>query len=477
MTGRPPGMSDEEWVAWVREKLAREEVEAGTESNGHKPSCATTAEAGNGATFGFWRTFDPTEVFDPGRFFRMNQTTGFSEVFEPPGMTPPPDDPVPPAQAAPNWQLHPIPETGDVGLPFTLFDPSALEGLPIPERRWLVPDWIPMARATGLYGAGGEGKTLLAQLLGTACAIDKLWLGLRTRKCRSLLFFAEDDQDEMHIRQAAINEHYGCSFKDLGAMRWAPMLGEDCRLIDFVGPALEARLTAIFDHLLAQAKDHKPALIVADTLSDVFAGNENDRTQVRQFCRLALGKLGIETGAAILVPAHPSQAGLARGTGDSASTAWRGSFRSQLFLSSPSVNGGDPPNPNVRNLMRTKANWAQRDDTIELRWQHGVFVRTDKPAGIVGSILRSNCEKVTLALVERMTVENQTLSSNRHSGNYAPRVLSERPAKERDNFLYADFVKAVQALLARGELINEQYGRPSRPMFKLVRKPQPEDHQ
>jgi RecA-family ATPase len=377
------------------------------------------------------------------------------------------------SEGAPNWQPGWSPGDGCNDPPFSLFDPTALEGLPIPERQWMVADWIPMARATGLYGAGGEGKTLLAQLLATTCTLGKPWLGLLTRQCRSLLFFAEDDRDEMHIRQAAINEHYGCSFKDLGAMRWAPMLGEDCRLIDFVGPALEARLTAIFDHLLDQAKEHKPGLIVADTLSDVFAGNENDRTQVRQFCRLALGRLGLETGAAILVPAHPSQAGLARGTGDSASTTWRGSFRSQLFLSSPAVNGGDPPDPNLRSLMRTKANWAQRDDVIELRWQKGVFVRTDNSAGIVGSILRSNREQVTLVLIDRTTAENQPVSSNSHSGNYAPRVFAQRPAKERNDFRQADFVQAIQALLSRGELVNVPYGRKHDERYRLARPIQP----
>jgi AAA domain len=56
-----------------------------------------------------------------------------------------------------------------------LIDPTTLHGLPVPPRRWLVPDWIPMARVTGLYGAGGEGKTLLAQMLATAGAVRKLW--------------------------------------------------------------------------------------------------------------------------------------------------------------------------------------------------------------------------------------------------------------------------------------------------------------
>ena len=43
--------------------------------------------------------------------------------------------------------------------PLAPFDPTALDGVPVPVRPWLVPGWIPMARATALYGAGGEGKT------------------------------------------------------------------------------------------------------------------------------------------------------------------------------------------------------------------------------------------------------------------------------------------------------------------------------
>jgi len=50
-----------------------------------------------------------------------------------------------------------------------------------------------MVRATALYGPPGDGKTLLGQMLATACAIDALWLGMRVLPCRSLLLFCEDD--------------------------------------------------------------------------------------------------------------------------------------------------------------------------------------------------------------------------------------------------------------------------------------------
>ncbi len=117
------------------------------------------------------------------------------------------------------------------------FNPTELDGVPIPDRPWLVPGWIPIARVTGLYGAGGEGKTLLAQMLATSCAIGVEWIGLPVQKCHSLLCYCEDDRDEMQRRQDDINRAYGCGFYQLGAMRWLPRLGSDNALMDFPDPA------------------------------------------------------------------------------------------------------------------------------------------------------------------------------------------------------------------------------------------------
>ena len=81
----PEGMSKEEWIAWVRDRYEKEEEQE-----------RERKEASNGATTGFWRPTTTDEVHSPGRSYRMNLTTGVSEVFEPPGMTPPPDDLPPP---------------------------------------------------------------------------------------------------------------------------------------------------------------------------------------------------------------------------------------------------------------------------------------------------------------------------------------------------------------------------------------------
>jgi RecA-family ATPase len=53
----------------------------------------------------------------------------------------------------------------------------------------------------------------------------------------------------------------------------------------------------------------KPKHIGIDTSADVFAGNENDRAQVRQFISL-LRKLAIVANGSIVLLSHPSLTGI-----------------------------------------------------------------------------------------------------------------------------------------------------------------------
>jgi RecA-family ATPase len=306
-----------------------------------------------------------------------------------------------------------------------------------------------MARATGLYGSGGEGKTRLAQQLATACALDGAhwlahWLGLPVRHCNSLLVFCEDDRDEMHRRQEEINAHYRCSFADIGAMRWLPRLGCDNALMTF--DAGRALLSGLFNEVLRVALKHRAQLVAVDTLADVFSGNENDRGQARAFVQAALGYLARETQGAVLALAHPSRAGMNSGSGESGSTAWIGAFRSQLYLSSPKIEEGEQPDPDARILTRKKSNAARRDETIELRWQDGVFVRTGPPTGILGSIIRRNAEEVFLDLLDRVVAEGRFVSDNNRAPNYAPKLFAMRPDRER--FKQPDLERAMQSLFA-----------------------------
>jgi RecA-family ATPase len=345
--------------------------------------------------------------------------------------------------------------------PLRVIDPITLQDKPVPQRRWHARDWIPWRRATGLYGAGGEGKTLLAQMLMTASALGQPWLGLPIQKIKVFGIFCEDDEDELHKRQADINKLYDCDFSDLENMKWIARLGFDNVLMTFDNG--RPRLTDLWHELLAEAQAFGAQLCIFDTISDFFSGNEIDRAQVRHFGQVALGGFARAIDGPVLGCAHPSQAGIKSGSGESGSTGWDAVFRSRLYLTRPRVEEGEEEDPFARVLYRKKANWARREDEIKLRWANGVFIAKDPPPGILGSIDRRKCERVFFD----MLATSRPVSANSRAGNYAPKIFAKRP--DREGYTLAHFERAMEALFARREIYLEKYLADNRhPREKIV---------
>jgi RecA-family ATPase len=343
----------------------------------------------------------------------------------------------------------PKPKTAAAPEPLRVVRVFTLQGKPVPQRRWLVPDWIPWRRVTGLYGAGGEGKTLLAQMLMTACALGQPWIGLPVKKVKVLGIFCEDDEDELHERQDAINKFYGCEFSDLENMRWIARLGFDNIIMTFDnGRPVK---TGVWQELFDEAKTFGAQLCLFDTVADFFAGNENDRSQVRQFGQVALGGFARELDAAALACAHPSRSGITSGSGESGSTQWDALFRSRLYLTRPKSEEGEEPDPFARILYRKKANWAQREDEIKLRWCDGVFNPPIASTGILGSIQRRKARRIFLD----MLADSRPVSANNRAGNYAPKIFAKRP--DREGYAVADFERAMEDLFASKEIELETY--------------------
>ena len=166
--------------------------------------------------------------------------------------------------------------------------------------------------------------------------------------------------------------------------------------------------------------------------------------------------------------AHPSLAGAANGSTGSGSTAWKGTFRSQLYLTTPKADEGDPPEPDIRALRRAKANYARRDETIELRWKDGVFIPLHAPTGILGSIERRTCESVFLDLLDKVTAEGRHVSENSHASNYAPKIFGSRSDRER--FGKVDFRTAMERLFEQHEIELGIYTAPNRTKYQCIRR-------
>jgi RecA-family ATPase len=256
-----------------------------------------------------------------------------------------------------------------------VIDPRTWAGKPVPVRDWLVEPWIPMCYVTALYGDGGSGKTLLAHQLLTAVATGREWLGIRIKQTRAFGLLCEDLESDLHISQERINAAYWLSYGQLGDLRLWPSVGFDNLLMTFDGrETATGKLTAFFDHLLDEIMSFGARFVVLDTAADLYGGNENNRSQARQFVANACGRIAREIDGAVLLCAHPSLGGMASGTGSSGSTAWNNTVRSRLYLTLPKAEDGEERDPDLRLLTRLKANYARVGEAIPLRWTDGVLV-------------------------------------------------------------------------------------------------------
>lgn len=253
------------------------------------------------------------------------------------------------------------------------FPASALVGEP-PARRWIIPDWLPAGEATGLYGDGGVGKTLLAQQIAAAVATGSPFMGMLTTQMPVLAILCEDDRDELHRRQHAINRWLDCAMHPLlNQLGLWPRVGKE-NFLAVYGREGQHQLTPFYQRLF-DLVGRLPAgdkLVILDTLADLFGGNEIVRLQANHFVKAVIGRLVRDCGATVLVLAHPSQAGLQTGAGSSGSTGWNNAFRQRLYLAKadPSEGGGFD-----RTLSRKKANYASAnaDDQLKLVWAEGVL--------------------------------------------------------------------------------------------------------
>lgn len=333
--------------------------------------------------------------------------------------------------------------------PFETFTPADWEGEP-PPHDWIVDGCFLRGTVAMLSGDGGLGKSLLMQQLCTAAALGKAWLGLGTERCNSFAFFCEDDKDELWRRQDSINRFYGCSSADLTPIRFAERAGRENVLMEFDRRTDRPQPTPLFDQLRHAVREHEAKIIVLDTLADTFAGNEIIRNQVRRFIS-ALRQVAIETQGVVILTAHPSNVGITSGSGISGSTAWNNSVRCRLYLTrSRTADDGEEVDPNERLLKTMKHNQGPFGGKLGLRWEEGVFVRSDQRAP--GLLDRLEVDGAVMRGVEKLCRLGTRMSPDRFARTYVVTALMTHP--DCRGFSRGEIEGAKDRLLGNGRLVN-----------------------
>lgn len=308
------------------------------------------------------------------------------------------------------------------GETFPLLDLAALADTRPEPRAFALDRFIPAGELTLFTGPGGAGKSLFAQQLATSIAAGHQFLGVNAMHGRTLYLTAEDDERELHWRQDHIARRLGVPLALMG-LHLASLrgrLGNELCTFDVEG---RLRPSPAFAVLCDTIRAAAATFVILDNVAHLFAGNENDRGQVTQFTNL-LNRLARDTGATILLVAHPNKAG----DSYSGSTAWLNAVRSQIRLDWQRDSEGGIADPDARELKLGKANYARAGETLAFRWHDFALILeeelpTDQRADLAAN-LQANAENDGFMRCLATATASRRAVSHNPGVNYAPTVFA-----------------------------------------------------
>jgi RecA-family ATPase len=373
---------------------------------------------------------------------------------------PAPDDPddygLPMINGAPHINgaaLYNVPHTP--APTFAIITPASWKGTKPVELRWLAQGRVRANDLAILSGNGGAGKTEIAvHLLMSVGADLGDWLGCVVETGPALFISCEEDETDVRDRVERIAKHRNVD----------PHAMEDLHLLfpeldaTWLGTADPRTGRIIKTPLLLQVEkwieQHKPRLVVIDSIAAVFDGDAIDRRQVRSFLAM-LRKIAREHDAAILLLDHPSVRGMADGTGTANSVDWRNSVRSMMHLSDP-----DKDDPDSRVLAVKKNNRGRTGEKIKLRWS-GLTFTTD--AQSTASPYRAAAERdiddLFLKLLDKRIAQKRPVRPSTGRGS-APSEMAADP--EANSVPAKAFSAAMERLYTAGKIITVESGPDSK---------------
>ncbi|MFW2828512.1 AAA family ATPase, partial [Sphingomonas sp. ID0503] len=255
---------------------------------------------------------------------------------------------------------------------FELADLSQWAATAPTPKAFVMAPFIPRDDVVIVTGDGGTNKSTAALQISACAAAGRQMLGMDVAPGPALYVTAEDDQRENHWRLSKIAAQIGTTLHDLaGRLHIVSLRGRlnnELATFDADGKLRPAPAYAL---LRATIVATNAKLVTLDNVAHLFAGNENDRSQVTAFINLLYQLCG-EFGVTILLIAHRNKAG----DSYSGSTAWLNAVRSQILLER-----SDDTDADVRRMSLGKANYARAGEELTFRWHDFALVRdADLPA-------------------------------------------------------------------------------------------------
>jgi len=332
-------------------------------------------------------------------------------------------------------KLHPI-------------EASELQARPIKPVEWVWEGWIPKGYTTGCFAEGGTGKSQAFLQLAVCRAAQVAFIdGNVPAYGKTLLLFCEDDIDIVNGRLQRILQRYNLTWESIkGSIYILCRVGEDNYLMTFDQKDVGA-LTPFWYQIHDLIEDLGVDLLVVDTRGDVFAGQEINNSQARQFVQRCLTSLAQKFSLAAVFLAHVSVQGKASGSGLSGGNAWRDTARAQIYM-----HRENPQSQKVTfDLM--KSNHAASGTEVET-WIDGGFLL---PAAQIDLATKMDEQSRLdfLAILERQRRQEQYYSLHKQSKEYAPLEFSRisNQLRKWKTTSVSAFEKAMEELMESGLIV------------------------
>jgi len=344
--------------------------------------------------------------------------------------------------------------------PALILDDIAFDGVPVPAQKWTVHQRIPANQVCILSGHGSTGKSMIGLHLCVAHAAPRNdWLKSLVTPGPSLFLDAEETIEQIHIRLDPLTQLYDCTYQDLidGGLAVKTLIDDAIMAtVDKNGVVVP---TNLYRQVLEYAGDIKTTQIVIANAANVFAGNENDRSQVQQFVGL-LKRVALASGGSVVLITHPSLTGLATETGLSGSTQWHNAVRARMWLHGVKSNGADrQEGSDLRILEFMKNQYGPLGENIALQFKDGMFrpmpgiSSTDKLAR------ESSVDEVFLTILRRFG-DVRRVSPN-PGPTYAPKRFEDEDEATAIKADRKELEGAMRRLLSSGRITPKKWGSPA----------------
>lgn len=246
---------------------------------------------------------------------------------------------------------------------FILTNPSAFDGkavvytlnqlLNFPPPEWLVENLVPAQALTGLCGAPGIGKSMLALDWALSVATGTPWFDKKVQQGFAL-YIAAEGHSGLGIRAKAWLDHHGIapSRAQFGLVKGRLTIKGQA---DVANPEDIADYDTLFKRIDSEMQQ-SPTLVVIDTLARCLEGDENQNFDMGSFLNGA-ERLVEEYDSTVVIIHHKN----AIGNRERGHTSFRGTLGSLHFVEKV------PKHPDLLMLVNDKQRDAKEHDRIGMK--------------------------------------------------------------------------------------------------------------